>query len=534
MKIIQSFVTRNPCYKAGGKINVKGLMLHSVGSAQPSAAVWVKNFNYESVTDVCVHGFIDANDGTIYQTLPWNYLGWHAGGSANRSHIGVEMCEPECLKYSHSGYFTCSDLSKAQEMTQRTYKAAVELFAFLCKEYNLNPLEDGVIISHREGYKRGVANNHGDPEHLWNQLAMGYTMDTFRQAVKAAMMPEAPQKEPAPDLSHRIEMTELKTTIDSQGVELLIQSSSNLYQPIVEDGIQWTTERAGSPSILKFTVVKDETIEFQEGDPVRLKVNGENVFYGFVFTKKRNKNHHIEVTAYDQLRYLKNKDTYVYENKTASQVIKMIANDFGLNLGTIEDTKFVIPSRVEDNQSLFDIIQNALNLELQNKKELFCLYDDFGKLTLKNISSMKLDLLIDKDTAEDFDYTSTIDEQTYNQVRLTYDNKNTGSREVYIAKSSENINSWGLLQYCETLQEGENGKAKADALLELYNKKTRNLKVDNCLGDLRCRAGTLIPVDLYLGDITVSNYLLVEKAVHTFSNGQHLMSLNLRGGEFIV
>lgn len=316
-------------------------------------------------------------------------------------------------------------------------------------------------------------------------------------------------------------------------VELLI-GSSQIFAPVVEEGIQWTTERAGSPSILKFTVIKDETIAFQEGDPVSLKVDGQNVFFGFVFTKKRNKDHHIEVTAYDQLRYLKNKDTYVYENKTASQIIKMIADDFGLNLGTIESTNYVIPSRVEDNQSLFDIIQNALNLELQNKGELFCLYDDFGKLTLKNIASMKLDLLIDTDTAEDFDYTSSIDQNTYNQVKLIYDNEDTGEREVYIAKDSSSIGSWGLLQFFEKLQKGENGKNKADSLLKLYNKKTRNLKVNDCFGDLRCRAGSMVVVQLYLGDISVSNYLLVEKAVHTFDNNQHSMTLHLRGGEFIV
>lgn len=317
-------------------------------------------------------------------------------------------------------------------------------------------------------------------------------------------------------------------------VELLIQHNSKLYQPIVEEGIQWTTERMGSPSVLKFTVIKDETIAFQEGDPVRLKVDGKDVFYGFVFTKKRNKDHYIDVTAYDQLRYLKSKDTYVYENKTASQVIQMIANDFNLNLGTIESTKYVIPSRVEDNQSLFDIIQNALDLELQNKGELFCLYDDFGKLTLKNISSMKVDILIDEDTAENFDYTSSIDENTYNQIKLTYDNEEAGEREVYIAKDSANINSWGLLQFYEKLQKGENGQVKADALLKLYNKKTRNLKVNDCFGDLRCRAGSMVIVKLYLGDMSVSNYLLIEKAVHTFDNNHHSMTLNLRGGEFIV
>ena len=316
--------------------------------------------------------------------------------------------------------------------------------------------------------------------------------------------------------------------------ELLIQHGDKIYQPIVEDGIQWTTERAGSPSTLKFTVIKDDVIAFQEGDPVRFKVDGKEVFYGFVFTKKRNKNHHIQVTAYDQLRYFKNKDTYVFENKTASQIIQMIANDFRLNLGTIEATKYVIPSRVEDNQTLFDIVQNALDLELQNNGELYCLYDKFGKLTLQNIASMKLDILIDTETGEDFDYTSSIDQDTYNQIKLTYDNEKTGEREVYIAKSSANINQWGVLQYFEGLEKGENGQAKANALLKLYNKKTRNLKVNNYFGDLRCRAGTMVPVQLYLGDVTVSNYLLVEKATHTFNNDLHLMSLNLRGGEFVV
>lgn len=317
-------------------------------------------------------------------------------------------------------------------------------------------------------------------------------------------------------------------------IELLIQHNGTLFQPMVEEGITWTTERAGSPSILKFNVIKDGAINFAEGDAVRMKVDGKEVFYGFVFTKKRSKGESIQVTAYDQLRYFKNKDTYVYENKTASQVIQMIAGDFNLNLGSIESTSYIIPSRVEENTSLFDIVQNALDLEIQNKGELFCLYDKFGKLTLQNIASMKLDVLIDATTAEDFDYSSSIDSDTYNQIKLTYDNEETGTRDVYISKDTSKINQWGILQYFDTLQKGENGKAKADALLKLYNKKTRNLKVNNCFGDIRCHAGTMPIVQLNLGDIITSNYMLVEKATHTFKNDQHLMSLTLRGGDFVV
>lgn len=187
MKIIQSILTKNDCYKAGRKITVKGLMLHSVGCPQPSASVFVKNFNKSGLA-VCVHAFIDGNTGEVHQTLPWNHRAWHGGGSCNNTHIGVEMCEPACIKYTGGATFTCSDKATARAVVQRTYDTAVALFAHLCTTYKLDPLKDGVIISHKEGARRGVASNHGDPEHVWTQLGMGYTMDTFRKAVKAAMV----------------------------------------------------------------------------------------------------------------------------------------------------------------------------------------------------------------------------------------------------------------------------------------------------------------------------------------------------------
>ena len=185
MKLIESILKKNPCYTTGRKITVKGLMLHSVGCSQPNAAVFINSWNSASYNNACVHGFIDGIEGTVYQTLPWNHRGWHAGGNANNTHIGVEMCEPACIKYTGGTSFICSDTATARAVAKRTYDVAVELFAMLCKEYGLNPLTD--IISHREGHTQGVASNYGDPEHLWKGLKMGYTMDTFRQAVKAKM-----------------------------------------------------------------------------------------------------------------------------------------------------------------------------------------------------------------------------------------------------------------------------------------------------------------------------------------------------------
>lgn len=315
--------------------------------------------------------------------------------------------------------------------------------------------------------------------------------------------------------------------------QIRIQNGRNIYIPAVLEGITYTTERYGTPSKLTFKVVADDVLNFEEGNHVYFGYGGKDLFYGFVFTKKRDKNGLIDVTCYDQLRYLKNKDTYVYENKTASELIRLIANDFNLQTGDIEDTKFKIASRVEDNQTLFDIIQNALDLTMENKKELYVLYDDYGKIALKSLENMKVNILIDAETAENFNYASSIDDNTYNKIKLVYDNDETGKRDVYITQHSENINKWGVLQYYDTLQKEENGKAKAEALIQLYNQKTRNLQIKNALGDVNVRAGSLIGVSLDLGDVVLNNYMLVESCKHKFKLDEHFMDLTLRGGEFI-
>ena len=315
--------------------------------------------------------------------------------------------------------------------------------------------------------------------------------------------------------------------------QLLIQNGNIVYEPVVQDEITWTTERKGAAGKLEFKVIKDKVINFEEGNPVVFKVNDTNLFYGFVFKKKIEKEQIITTTAYDQLRYLKNKDTKTYTNKRADEVVKMIANEYQLNTGILENTGYVIAKKAEINQSLFDMILNTLDETIRNRKEMYVLYDDFGKLCLKNLERMKVGLVIDAETGENYDYESSIDSDTYNQVKLTYDNSETGKREVYIAKDSSNIEKWGILQYFDTIDEKTNGAVKAKTLLDLYNQKTRNLQIKNALGDVRVRGGSLVIVQLDLGDAKLQNFMLVEKAKHIFKNGEYFMDLTLKGQNFI-
>lgn len=288
------------------------------------------------------------------------------------------------------------------------------------------------------------------------------------------------------------------------------------------------------PGKLTFNVIKDEILGFHEGDMVRFDYDGHKIFAGFVFTKKRTNNRIISVTAYDQLRYFKNKDTYVYKNKTAAQVLQMLIADFNLQGGVIADTKFVIASRVEDNQELFTIMDNAGAITTKNTGNLFVLYDDYGKLNYRNIKQLKLDILVDEDSGETFEYTTSIDENTHNKIKLSRENKKTGKREIFIAQDSANMNQWGVLQLTESVDEGENGKVKADALLALYNRKSRKLHINKVFGDYRVRGGSTLGVQMYLGDLSVANFMMVETVKHSFYESKHDMDLKLIGGDFVA
>lgn len=186
MKITQKYMTKSYCYKANQKITPKGIVLHSVGINQPSAEVFQRLFN-DPKLEKSMHGFIDATTGEIIETLPQNINGWHVGGSANKTHLGFEMCEPSQIKYTTGASFTVSNLSAAQKAAKTTYNAAVEYFASLCKKYGWDPTKKGVILSHSEAGAQGVGSKHVDPEHLWKGLKLSYTMDGFRKDVKAKM-----------------------------------------------------------------------------------------------------------------------------------------------------------------------------------------------------------------------------------------------------------------------------------------------------------------------------------------------------------
>lgn len=309
---------------------------------------------------------------------------------------------------------------------------------------------------------------------------------------------------------------------------LTIQHNGTLFEPPVEEGVEIEWERTGSPGKLTFTVLKTEGVDFSEGDPVCFYYDKKPVFMGYVFKKSRDREQRIEVTCYDQIRYLKNKYTYIFENKTASQIISALCNDFNLTTGAMDNTGYVIPAISKENISALDIALDVLEETLLNTGNMFVIYDDFGKINVKNCANMMSTTLIYEQSAENFDYSSSIDDETYNNIVLYYKGDDN-TIQIFTASSEARIKEWGTLRYFEEVDNPTSAQNKANALLNLYNKKTRELTIDGAFGDVTVRGGTLIPVKLNLGDIDVNNYMLVEKVTHKFNKDHYTMDLTLEG-----
>lgn len=297
--------------------------------------------------------------------------------------------------------------------------------------------------------------------------------------------------------------------------------------------VTWTTNRTGSPGSLKFTVVKAGDLSFTEGDVVRFSVDGQLQFYGWVFTKEKDRWGEIQVTCYDRIRYLKANASYNFEGQTAGDMLRQIAADLQLDVGDVGSTGYAIPDYCKEDESCLDILEEALQLTLLNTGDIWVLFDDGNGLALRRPEDMMSDVVIgDNSLLTNYNYKTDIDQQTYNSIKLARPNEETGRADVVVAENSQAIQQWGLLQLYQVVDEGLNTAqmtAQATATLSYYGRRMRTLKVES-LGVPGLRAGMMVLMKVQgLGDINLDQYVLLEKVTHTWTNDDHTMEFETMG-----
>ncbi|MEK3772770.1 hypothetical protein MKY14_30140 [Paenibacillus sp. FSL R5-0887] len=318
-------------------------------------------------------------------------------------------------------------------------------------------------------------------------------------------------------------------------MELLVKNKEgNLWDisGIVSD-ISWKTARSGKPSTLELTLVDSGIYQLPKfgisnGDIIQFSKDNVDVFYGFVFSIDTGSDQEIKLTAYDQIRYLLGNGSYVLQDVTASDVIKKITTDYGLKTGVLEETEYRIPSLIEDDKKLLDIIMGAIGSELQYKGRLMAFYDDFGKLTLRKPGSMLLNLVLGAGHyLYDYSLKKSIDDDTYNTIFLYKDNEASGKRDFYPVSDKDNVKRWGILHLYQKADDKANAaqiQEKANNLLKMHNREKLSLSVQ-AIGDMRVRAGNFIYVLL---DEFETQLFLVDQCSHKISGGEHTMSLDIK------
>lgn len=320
-------------------------------------------------------------------------------------------------------------------------------------------------------------------------------------------------------------------------IEMVVQNTDTGKAYDVSDlissiSIEWSME--DNPGKLEFTLNDIFIGDYiSQGSPVSLKISNTNIFWGYVFKIGKNNKHETKITAYDQLRYLKSKDTYVFQGMSCSAIFKKICGDYNLRYKVISESNHILPQRLEDNKTLAEMIQYANDMTLINTRNWYFIRDNYGTLEFLNVWDQKTTICIgDQSLLTDYDYEGSIDGDTYNQIKLIREDKEKKKRELYIVKDSSNIKKWGLLQYSEKVNEKLNEaqiREKADMLLKKYNKVDKSIKL-SCIGDFRVKAGVGVVIQIkdLEKDIPYNKYVIVTKVTHKIDNSKHLMDLEVK------
>lgn len=284
--------------------------------------------------------------------------------------------------------------------------------------------------------------------------------------------------------------------------------------------------KAGSCTL---SICKNDEVTPAEGNAIRVQCGGETYFVGYIFEVEFTHERLIRITAYDQLFYLQAEDTYVFENATLTSVVQELCGALGLRAGTLEPSGCNLGRKVFDGKKALDVVADCLSLTLTKTRELFYIKDNAGLVVVRNIRSSISELLLDPESIlSGYNYRRSISDGAFNQIKLVRDNKETGKRELYIAKDSETINRWGLLQHYEKLDDAvnpEQARQKAEALLYLKNRVAQTLTLD-ALGETELRAGNLLCV--HIPELELESFLLCTGARHSFTNAAHTVKVDLR------
>lgn len=269
-------------------------------------------------------------------------------------------------------------------------------------------------------------------------------------------------------------------------------------------------------------------LQIANGSIVSLIIDSKGVFFGYVFTIGTDAEQNYKITCYDQMRYLKNKDVYTTVNMTASDIFAKVCKDYNLRYKIKTPTNYVPVSYVHDNKTLYSIINRGMSLASINDKKHYYVKDEFGYLVWSDLGAEKTNIQLGENTLlTGYKYEKSIDNNTYNQVKLFRNNNDTGGIDVWMKNDINNIKRWGILQYTDKVDDKYNSsqlKELAEKRLKILNTETETLKLQGD-GILELTAGR--GVKFVLDREKIDKWMWIKSATHRFTKYEHTMELEM-------
>lgn len=285
-----------------------------------------------------------------------------------------------------------------------------------------------------------------------------------------------------------------------------------------------------------FSILRTGNFNFKEGATFALVVDGHKIFKGYVFDRQQSQDKKmIKVTCYDALRYLKNKESKVFNGLTSAQITAVACNDLVLPFNNVSSALFFTAPVSHDAKTYFEMIKQALDETLISTKKYYIIRDNFGVIEHVNVLDLRAPFFIsDSQNITNFTLKTSIDSDTYNEIKLYRDNDETGKREIFIVNDTAvnggvNIERWGILRYYESVDDSLNTaqvEELAFKMLALYNNTKRSLKLSGVIGFLPMSAGYVFPARIEgTLDDDINNWLLCTDCTHKFSGDVHTMDI---------
>lgn len=289
---------------------------------------------------------------------------------------------------------------------------------------------------------------------------------------------------------------------------------------------------ANAAAVLDCTLVKGGELDFGEGAEIRLLAEGETVFRGRVFGKRRRQPELIGVRAYDGLRYLQNRDCCIFRDFSPGEMLKRICGECGLVPGDVADCGLRLGVRAYDGRRYLDMLGEVLGEVLQAKGRHYFIFDENGRICLRSCRDMQVNIVLTPECAGGYEYSTGIDRDCYNRVKVIYEDKRKGRRRQFVAEDREKLRLWGPLQLVsKNADAAEQSYAKAAELLRQGGRRLEEMWVREAPADLRVRGGSMVGVRWNLGEKLVDGWAIVREVEFVFCGEEALMNLRLELAE---